>query len=195
MTMTPETKNGPEVAPASNDFGTANPTATNQKGTAMSTSHSTESHRCPPWCDHTMRAQPDEEHEAHCVSREMSCAEAVDNYARRLHLGASVTHQRDLPTARSRVRLMLHPRDNDREAEALAMTPAQARSLASTLCTVADVAEGLRALEAEHYELRLNSTAAALADQADAAFEAGDESLSIALDAAAAKLRVQAVRR
>lgn len=194
MTTTPETKNGPEVAPASNDFRTANPTASNEKGIHMSTSHPTESHRCPPWCDHTMRAQADDEHEPHCVSRALGRTEAVDNFARRLHIGTSVTNHRDDPAARSRVRLMLTPRDGDRESEALAMTPAQARSLASTLLAAADVAEGLRALASEHYEQRLNVTAAALADQADAAFEAGNETLSDALDAAASKLRAQAVR-
>lgn len=196
MTMTPETKNGPEVAPASNDFGTANPTATNQKGTHMSTSQPTESHRCPPWCDHTLRAQPDDDHEAHCLSRALGRAEGIDGAAVRRDVYADVIHHRADLMARTRVRLLMLPKGGaDVAVEALALMPAEARSLARALQVAADVADGLAPVPAETYERRLHLTAAALADQADTAFEDRNEALSDALDAAAAKLRAQAVSR
>ena len=195
MTTTPETKNGPEVAPASNDFGTANPTATNQKGTHMSTSQLTQSHRCPPWCEHTLRGMDPAEHQDQCASAPLGRADGVDGDAVRRDVFADVTHHRDYVMARTRVRLLMLPRGGaDVAVEALALMPAEARSLARSLQVAADVADGLAPVPAETYERRLHVTAAALADRADVAFKEGDEDLADALDAAAAKLRAQAGR-
>lgn len=188
----PEQKNGPEVAPASNDFGTATQTATNQKGTSMCSTNPTGTHLCAPWCEHTLRAADPDEHGAHCVSRALGRAVGVDGAETRQHLSADVCHERDLLTARSRVRLFLDPIGGDGEPAAVAMTPANARSIARALLVAADVADGLAPVPSSWYAQRLHTTAAALADQADTAFEDGHETLSDALDSAAAKLRAQA---
>lgn len=194
MRTATETRNGPGAS-AKKRTEAANPTATNEKGSHMSTSQHTESHRCPPWCEHTLRGLDPAEHESQCVSAPLGHADGIDGAAVRRDVFADVTHHPEYLMARTRVRLLMLPRGGaDVAVEALAMMPAEARSLARALQVAADVADGLVPVPAETYERRLHLTAAALAGKATDAFKDGDESLADALDAAAAKLRAQAVR-
>lgn len=189
-----EMTNGPGAQAAKHSTGTANPTATNEKGNHMSTTKSNRDFLCAPWCDHALRGREPEEHSSNCISRCLGRADAVDGDAILRKLSTDVILERDLPTARSRVRLFMMPVYNDGEPFAVAVTPADARSIAAALLAAADIADGLAPIPSSWYAQRLHLTAAALADKADTAFEADNDELSEALDSAAAELRIQAAR-
>lgn len=212
MSFAQEMTNDPSTPVAKPSAEAANPTATNEKGNNMSTSDCTrnpsaapwlEGHehtvsvgandnRCAPWCDQRLRGVDPAEHSEHCHSRYVGRVNAVDNHGIKLRVSLDIVNERALANAINRVRMYMDPVYGDAEPRAIAMAPAEARSAAEALLLAADVAEGLTSLPGAWYTQNLYGTAAALADQADRAFEDGNDTVSDALDSAAAHLRALA---